>query len=95
MIDLSEHRAYLSEECDSDDPDEPSELELVYRRLANEQAEVMTLQAELVQSKKEIARLNELIHRMAWREKAKDTDIEQLRNVIRQLRELLQFINPR
>ena len=76
MIDLCEHRAYLYG-LDEHDPHDPDELELVYRALANEQAEVMTLQAELVQAKKEIARLNELNHRMAYRERDKDNKIAQ------------------
>jgi uncharacterized protein YlxW (UPF0749 family) len=85
MIDLSEHRAYLCEQYDPDDPDEPSELELVYRKLADEQAENMTLQAEVVQFKKEITRLNELIHVMAWREKAKDNEIQQSRELLHRI----------
>jgi peptidoglycan hydrolase CwlO-like protein len=59
MIDLCEHRAYLAEEYDPDS-DEPSELELVYRKLANEEAENMTLQAEVRQFKREIDRLKDL-----------------------------------
>ena len=84
MIDLCEHRAYLYG-LDEHDPDDPDEVELVYRKLAEEQAENMTLAAEVVQFKKEIARLKELNHLMAYRERDKENEIVLLRGLLSRL----------
>jgi hypothetical protein len=87
MIDLCEHRAYLYG-LNEKDPDQPDEIELVYRKLADEQAENMTLQAEVAQFKKEIARLTELNHLMAYRERDKDNEIRTLRDLLSRLADI-------